>query len=392
MRTTSTGALLERAAAVADQLRPTAADIDRGDETTSKAYQLIRESGLLELLVPQAAGGHGGSFLDHTRVLEHLATGNAAIALGFTMHNVAIGSLCETAGDTLPPAASRFRDWVFAEVADRQRMFASAVSEPGSGAKLRGIKASYTESADGFVLDGTKAFVSLSGVADHYVVAARKAGGGSADEVSHFVVSATDDGVSFDRFWDGFALGGTETAVMTLSHVQVARSRLFLGVEGMSLFKLVREPHWMTAGYIGAYLGIAEAIRRIVADTVSGDDARRESPVVQAEVGKLCVDVDAARALVHAAARLVDEKRGTAEANSAIHAAKYHVGELAPRLALDAIRLCGSSALHSAHPIQRLLREATFCSVMPAKPADCLSYIGKAALGFNVFDARTFDW
>ncbi|MFD7418484.1 acyl-CoA dehydrogenase family protein, partial [Kitasatospora purpeofusca] len=259
--TPHTEPLLDRVRRTAEELRLRSAEVDRGTLTPHDSYRLVREAGLLTLLVPREHGGAGLSYLDYTKVLETLAAGDGATALGFNMHNVAIGSLCETGGTGLPPGASRFRDWVFGEVVEHGRMFASATSETGSGAKLRRIQATYRTSGDGYILKGTKAFVSLAGIADHYVVAAREDGTSEADEVSHFVVSRDDPGVAFSGVWDGAALRGTQTATMTMNEVEVPRHRLFLGVEGLSLFKLVREPHWMVSGYMGAYLGIAESIQ-----------------------------------------------------------------------------------------------------------------------------------
>lgn len=387
-----TAAVMDRARAVADELARHAPEVDQGTRGPEHGYRLVREAGLLPLLVPRESGGEGLSFLDYTRVLETLAMGDGATALGFNMHNVAIGSLCETAGTRLPPASEAFRDWVFGEVVERHAMFASATSEAGGGAKLRKVQADYRPCDGGFVLGGTKSFVSLAGIADHYVVAARTAGDSAAEEVSHFVVSKDDAGVAFSGVWNGTALRGTQTATMTMTDVRVPRDRLFLGVEGMSLFKLVREPHWMVSGYMGAYLGIAESVLRFLVRSLEGNEARRTSAVVQAEVGRLFADHAAARALVHTAARTVDEEKGSVRANTAVHAAKYCIGELAPRLALSAVRLCGAGSLRSTSPLDRLLREAAFCSVMPAKPDECLEYVGKAALGFDMFDAQNFDW
>ncbi|MEV5976604.1 acyl-CoA dehydrogenase family protein [Streptomyces sp. NPDC052114] len=386
------GTIDKRVRAVADELSAVAAGVDRGRVGPHGSYRLLREAGLLRLLVPWESGGEGLSFLAYTKALETLAIGDGATALGFNMHNVAIGSLCETARSELPAAAERFREWVFKEVVENGRMFASATSETGSGAKLQQLRATYRAAGDGYVLNGSKSFVSLAGIADYYVVAAREEGSSEAAEVSHFVVSGLDDGVTFSEPWDSAALRGTQTAQMSLRDVRVPRARLFLGVEGLSLFKLMREPHWMVSGYMGAYLGIAESVLRLVVRLLEGNEHRRASPVLQAQVGRLAVELKAARALVYSAARLVDEEKGGLEANTAVHAAKYCVGELAPRLALDAVRICGSGSLRASEPLERLLREAAFCSVMPAKPDECLEYVGKAALGFNMFNARNFDW
>ncbi|MEV7870646.1 acyl-CoA dehydrogenase family protein [Streptomyces sp. NPDC088124] len=390
--TPHTDTLLDRVRSTAAELRLGSAAVDQGRLSPHHGYRLVRDAGLLTLLIPRESGGEGLSFLDYTKVLEEIALGDGATALGFNMHNVAIGSLCETGGAALPESASRFRDWVFGEVVERGKMFASATSETGSGAKLRRIQATYRAAGGGYVLKGTKAFVSLAGIADHYVVAAREDGTSEADEVSHFVVSKGVPGVAFSGVWDGAALRGTQTATMTMNGVEVPRHRLFLGVEGLSLFKLVREPHWMVSGYMGAYLGIAESILRLMVRLLRDNEGRRSSPVVQSEVGRLAVELRAARALVHSAARQVDEERGSLEANTAVHAAKYCIGELAPRLALGAARICGSGALRTSVPLERLLREASFCAVMPAKPDECLEYVGKSALGFNMLSARNFDW
>ncbi|AHH95551.1 acyl-CoA dehydrogenase [Kutzneria viridogrisea] len=375
-------------------LAPLAADVDAGRSNGHETYRILRDAGLLGLLVPREAGGAGLGFADYSRVLAVLGAHNGAAALGFNMHNVAIGALSESAGTALPPAAEKFRAWLFDEVVSGRKMFASATSELGTGAKLRGIRTSYrlSEDREHFVITGEKSFVSLAGVADYYVVVARAEGSEGTGEVSHFVVSAQDEGISFGEVHGLSAMYGTSTAAMKLDGVKVPRARLFLGVEGMSLFKLVREPHWMAAGYTGAYLGIAEAIYQFSADYVAASPKRAESAVLQRDLGRMSARLRAARALVHAAGAQVDAERGSLEANAMVHAAKYLVGEVGPALAQDALRVCGSAAVSRSQPLERYIREASFSSVMPAKPDECLEYLGKAALGVNLYDAQAFDW
>jgi alkylation response protein AidB-like acyl-CoA dehydrogenase len=384
------GGRLER---IREEIAQRAAGIDAGDVPLDEAYDLIRTAGLTAALVPREFGGDGFTFLQLTRLLEEIAVLDGGLALGFTMHNVAIGSLCETAGTTLPPRADRFRRWLFGEIVERRRLLAAATSEAATGAKLRGIGTIYRPTADGgYVLEGRKSFVSLAGVADYYVVAAAPEDTDTDSEVSHFVVARDDPGVGFGELWDGVALRGTATASMSLDSVPLPADRLFLGVEGMSLFKLVREPHWMVAGYMGAYLGIAEATFRALVAEVSADPARRDSAVVQSDIGRMGAELAAARAVVYAAATAVDEHRGTLEANTAVHAAKYVVGELAPRLAREATVCCGSRALRRGHEIERRSREAAFCAVMPAKAQECLAYVGKSALDHDMFRVDTVAW
>ncbi|MFV8132731.1 acyl-CoA dehydrogenase family protein [Streptomyces syringium] len=375
-------------------LAPLAAGVDAGLTDGQETYRILREAGLLGLLLPREAGGAGLGYGGYSRVLAVLGAHNGAAALGFNMHNVVMGALADAAATPLPPAADRFRSWMNDEVIRGRKLFASATSEAGRGAKLREVRTSYTlcEDRETYVITGEKSFVSLARIADYYVVAARAEGTEGSSEVSHFVVAADDPGITFGPVHSMSAMNGTSTATMTLDHVPVPRSRLYLGVEGMSLFKLVREPHWMIAGYTGAYLGIAEAVYRCAADYVAASDARAASPVLQQDLGRMSARLRAARALVHEAGDLVDAERGSMEANAMVHAAKYIVGEVGPELAHDALRICGSAAVSRSRPLERLIREVSFSSVMPAKPHECLEYLGKAAVGVNLYDARAFAW
>jgi alkylation response protein AidB-like acyl-CoA dehydrogenase len=386
--------ILQAAHQVGRKLAPLAADIDAGRGDIRETYRILADTGFLTLLVPRRAGGAGLGFADYWRVLSAVGFHNGAAALGLNMHSAVIGALCESADTPLPPMAEWFRSWLFDEVVNGGKMFASAASEPVGGAKMRGLATRYhpTPDGEGFVITGEKSFVSLAGIADYYAVPARPEGSTDPGNVSHFLVSRHDGGVTFGEIHNLTAMYGTSTANMTLDHVTVPRSRLFLGIEGMSLTKLIREPHWTIAGYTGAYLGIAEALHQAVVDHVAASPARAESAVLQRNLGWLSARLLAARSLVERAGEAVDRGRGSIEANTMVHAAKYAVGDLAPDLHRKVVSMCGSAAVSRSKPLERLLREMQYGAVMPAKPEECLEYLGKAALGVDLYDEGAFSW
>ena len=96
------------------------------------------------------------------------------------MHNIAVGSLAELdikgVGGPLGKVMNDFCDWVYDEAVSKQRLFASAVSEPGIGSHLSKLKTSYRRTDGGFVINGVKSFVSMAGYADYYLVATRLEG------------------------------------------------------------------------------------------------------------------------------------------------------------------------------------------------------------------------
>jgi alkylation response protein AidB-like acyl-CoA dehydrogenase len=386
--------VLDAAHQLGRKLAPLAAELDARTGDLEEPYRIIADAGFLTLLIPRHAGGAGLGFADYWRVLSAVAFHSGAAALGLNMHNAVIGPLCETAHMPLPPMADAFRSWLFDEVVNGQKIFASAASEPAGGAKLSALQTRYRPTADGegFVITGEKSFVSLAGIADYYAVPARPEGSDDPGRISHFLVGRDDTGVSFGKIHNLTAMYGTSTANMTLDSVTVPRSRLFLGIEGMSLPKVIREPHWMIAGYTGAYLGIAEALRQAVVDHSTASAKRAESAVVQRNLGLLTGRLLAARALTERAGEAVDRDRGSVEANTLVHAAKYVVGDLGADLTGIVVSICGSAAVSRAMPIERLLRELQYGAVMPAKPEECLEYLGKAALGVDLRDENAFAW
>jgi alkylation response protein AidB-like acyl-CoA dehydrogenase len=384
--------ILDTADRLGRKLAPLAAELDTRTGDLEEPYRIIADAGFLTLLVPRSAGGAGLGFADYWRVLSAVAFHNGAAALGLNMHNAVIGPLCESADMPLPPMADAFRSWLFDEVVNGQKIFASAASEPAGGAKLRGLQTRYRATGDGFVITGRKSFVSLAGIADYYAVPARPEGSDDPGRISHFLVAKDDPGVSFGKIHNLTAMYGTSTANMTLDAVAVPRSRLFLGIEGMSLPKVIREPHWMIAGYAGAYLGIAEAVRQAVVDYSTTSAKKAESAVVQRNLGLMAARLLAARALVERAGEAVDRGRGSVEANTLVHAAKYAVGDLGAELTRIVVSICGAAAVSRAMPIERLLRELQYGAVMPAKPEECLEYLGKAALGVDLRDEHAFAW
>ena len=249
-------------------------------------------------------------------------------------------------------------------------------------------------------MNGKKSFVSLSENADYYVVAAiaDQPSASGDPKVSWLVVADDDPGIKFDRIWDTLGMRATVSNIMNLKDVFIPKERLFMRTEGGVLEKLAKEPHMVVGGFSACYLGIIEAMFKFVVDYLSGKTMLgSETPLINGElvqhrVGQLNVQVEAARELVYSAARQVVADRGSTATNAAVHRAKYYVGEFGPRIASDSIRICGGTAVSKHLPMERYYRDIRCCGLMPAKSDECLVYVGKEALGFDVNKASETYW
>jgi alkylation response protein AidB-like acyl-CoA dehydrogenase len=364
----------------------------------------LRAAGLLGIMVPASKGGMGADFLTYTKVLEQIGKGHAATALTYNMHNIVMGGVAELDLAEIPgrhgDRMRGFADWLFSQAIDGGKVFASATTEPGVGAKYSQLKTTYQRTEDGYILNGVKSFVSMAGFADYYVVAARPATetSGSVPTLSYFCIAKDSPGITIEEVWDVLGMRATTSNTVYLKDVFVPKELLFMGSEGMAFYKLLSQPHWQVGGYNGAYLGISAAIMEFTTDylakkAIAGTDRTgADDPIVQYQIGEMDIKLASARAVTYEAARLVTKQPGTEEANVAIHRAKYLVGEVAPELASMAIRICGGSTISKRMPLERLYRDARCGGLMPAKSDDCLRYVGKASLGTDVTKLEESYW
>ena len=366
-------------------------------------FQEIKDAGLLGIMIPRRYGGMGADFLTYTRALEQLARGDASTGLTFNMHNIAVGSLAELnvegIGGSREKRMTDFIEWVYDQSINKKKLFASASSEPGIGAHFSKLKTTYHRVDEGFEINGVKNWVSMAGYADFYVVAARAEDSNSTTPaISFLVVEKENPKARVEFTWDVLGMRATSTNPVYFENCVVPPEALFLGSEGMALYKIAREPHWLVGGYNGVYLGICTATFEFMVeylkkkkipgtDTPLSDDTR-----IQHKVGELYAQLEATRTVTYSAARLVAERPGTPEANTAIHHAKYMVSELGPRLTSEAIRTCGGSTISKRMPLERYFREARCGGLMPATSDECLFYLGKAAFGSDLSKPSETYW
>lgn len=395
--------IISRCRDLAKSFEKRSAEYDREGKFPVENFVELKEAGLLGIMVPKEYGGLGADFLTYTKALEQIAIGDASTGLTFNMHNIAVGSLAgldiKGIGGSRGKVMNEFRDWVFQQAVKEHKVFASASSEPGVGAHFSKFKTSYRRVDDGFVLNGTKAFVSMAGHADYYVVAARSEdSSGDVPSLSFLVVERDNPGIRIEEIWDTLGMRATCSNTMYLTDCFVPTKRLFLGSEGMALFKIVKEPHWLVGGYNGVYLGICTATFNFLKDYLNKkkipgtDTSVIHKERVQHSVGELYVALEAARSVTHDAARLVAQSPGSNEANMAIHRAKYMVSELGPWLASQAIRLCGGGSIAKRLPLERYYRDARCGGLMPATSDECLLYVGKGSLGIDLSKPSETYW
>ncbi|GAB2844768.1 acyl-CoA dehydrogenase [Actinocorallia aurea] len=346
-------ALRELARAVAEErLAPHAADVDERSRFPEESLRELVAAGLHAVGIPEAYGGQGADHLAVAVVAEELARvcattqqvagANELFALPLLLH----GS---------PQLRSRY----LPQIASGERLGAFALSEPGAGSDVTAISTRAGRTEDGWVLRGTKRWVTNAGHADAYVVFASTDPASEGRGLSAFVVEADDEGISFGAPEKKMGLKGSPTCEVFLDDVRLPADRL-VGNPGdgmrVALSTLDRTRTTVAAQAVGIAQGALDLAVAHLKDREQFGSPLAAFQGLQFMVADLEVQIRAARALTHGAARELDEHGP--DLTTAGAAAKCFASDTAMRVTTDAVQLLGGLGYTRDLPAERMMRDA----------------------------------
>jgi acyl-CoA dehydrogenase len=197
-----------------------------------EAWEKVGAAGLLCPQVPEAYGGPGLDFTFNAIVAEELAyMGSAA---GFTLQS-------DIVADYLVHYSSEEQKLRYLPgMVDGSTISAIAMTEPGAGSDLQGIKTIARAEGNGWKLSGSKTYITNGQAADLVIVAARTREEGGAKGISLFLIEAGDEGFSRGRNLDKIGLHGNDTSELFFDEVKLPADRL-LGAENDGFIMLMKQ-------------------------------------------------------------------------------------------------------------------------------------------------------
>lgn len=359
-------------------LRPNAEATDRERRHPRANLEALGKAGLLGLLVPEAAGGLGGTLADLAAVCEPLGWGCASTAMCFLMHSCGCALLgakatAAQAERWLRPAA---RGELLATLAFSERLTGAHFYQPDLRAARRN---------GGFALSGRKSFVTNGGHAQLYPVLVQASGEAGLDIL---VVTPELGGVSFDGAWEGLGMAGNSSIALVLEDVAVPAENL-LGQEGdgMELVFNVVAPTFLV-GLAAVNAGIARAaldaaVEHAKERRYAGGGGLAEVPIIQDYLAEMSVAVESAWQLVREAARAATA--GEPSALPLVMQAKVAATEAAVAVTALGMRVGGGIAYSRRLTLERHWRDAQAGTVMAPTNEVLKGWLGKLLAGLPLF-------
>ena len=350
--------MLRRVAA--EKVAARANDIDRDAAYPQDMFDLLCELGLFALPFPESHGGTG-SLVSACLAIEELGTVCYNTAYLLAVQWTPFGAIL--AGGT-----EEQKQRLLPDLASGKMRAAISITEPQSGSDVRGITTRAERSGSGYRLSGAKAWCTGASVSDYIFVAAKTNDANTTANVNLFRVPTNATGLVIGRKEDKMGARGIPSHPLFLDEVFVPEEDR-LGGEKAGGFKLVMEA-MNTARPLHAArgVGLAQGALNHAVDFVRNRKAFGE-PVqnfqgIRWMLADMEMQTQAARSLVYRVAALVDEGlTGKALAPMAA-TAKCFATDVAMKVALDAVQICGASGISGDFPINRYMRDAKVLQII----------------------------
>ena len=194
-------------------------------------YHKIAAAGFMGANIPEEFGGGGGGIMDTTIIAHEMAKGSASIATFMGAHWLGANLVLENGTDEqrakyMPEAAAG-------------KIFAFGLTESSAGSDAAGIKSIATETEDGWVLNGSKAWITNSGVADYYIILAMTDPELGTKGISAFLMDKNVEGLIVGKFEEKMGCRGSATCELSFNNIKLPKEAL-LGVRGKG-FKMAME-------------------------------------------------------------------------------------------------------------------------------------------------------
>jgi len=333
------------------EIAPNASEWDREHRFPDELIPKLGELGLLGVCVPEEYGGAGADFLSYILVLEELSRGDAGVGVTVAVHTSA------TALPLLTFGTDGQRERFVPPLARGEQLGAFALTEPGSGSDAGSLRTSAVPDGDGWVLNGSKQWITNGSRAGTFVLFARTDPTTSgARGVSCFVLDA--EHVRITREEEKLGLHSSTTSDLVLEDARVDRDRL-LHEEGRGFRVAMATLDGGRIGIAAQAIGIAQAAydvaRAYALDREQFGRRIGDFQAIQWKLADMVTEIDAARLLTYRAAWLKQEGRPHAADGAK---AKLFASEMARRQTAEAIQILGGYGYTREFPVERYYRDA----------------------------------
>ena len=334
------------------EVLPIAAEIDKNHRFPSESITRMAELGLFGLSIPEEYEGSGGDVLSYVLAVEELARVSASHGVILSVHT----SVC-THPILQYGTAEQKRRYV-PDLASGRKLGAFAITEPGAGSDASAQTTTAARQGDSYILNGTKIFITNGGYAETFVVMAVTDKSLGLKGLTAFIVEKSFPGFTVGQEEEKMGMNGSSTTEIIFNNCVVPAGNV-LGKEGegfkVAMGALNGGRISIGAQGVGLAQGALEAALAYSKERVQFGKPIGANQGIQWMLADMAVEVEAARHLVHHAARLKDAHEDYAKQSAM---AKLYAARTAMDVATKAVQIHGGIGYTKSYPVERYMRDA----------------------------------
>jgi isovaleryl-CoA dehydrogenase len=341
-----------------DKIAPLAAKIDADDWfPRDELWPAMGELGLHGLTVDEEDGGLGLGYLEHVVAVEEVSRASASIGLSYGAHsNLCVNQIRRWAN---PEQKAKY----LPKLISGEHVGSLAMSEAGAGSDVVSMKLKADQVQGGYVLNGTKFWITNAPYADTLVVYAKSAADAGSRGITAFLIEKDDEGFSIGQKIEKVGMRGSPTAELVFDDCFIPEDRIMGPLHG-GVGVLMSGLDYERVVLAGLQLGVMQACLDVVLPYVRErkqfGKAIGSFQLMQAKVADMYVALNSARSYVYNVAKACDAGQTTRfDAAGAILLAS----ESAVKVAGEAIQALGGAGYTKDWPVERYWRDAKLLDI-----------------------------
>jgi len=319
-------------------------------------YESLGDFGITGMTLPEKFGGSALTYLDYALALEELAKYSVPYAVTLSVssmvQNIIFEFGTETQKATYLPA-----------LASGKEIGAFCLSESHSGSDAANMKTTAKKTPEGYILNGSKMWITSGGIAKTYIVMART-GAEGAKGISAFIVRDGTPGFSYGKAEKKMGWKTSPTRELIFNNCLIPAENLLLNEgEGFKVAMSGLDKGRMAIGAIGvgcSQRALDEAVKYSLSRQ-QFDQFIFDFQGLQWMMADMATDIECSRLLVHSAAKSIDQKRPNSKICSM---AKLKSTDTAMKVTTDAVQILGGVGYTSEYPVERFMRDAKVLQIV----------------------------